>query len=250
MAEDKPLNQQHALVTGASSGIGYAIAEALLEAGAKVALSARRSERLEALAGRFPAESSLVCPADLRSEAAIAKMFERIRSAWGGIDILINSGGLGRNAPLTERATDAWREMLEVNVLGLCICTSEAIADMRERGDDGHVVHVSSMAAHRVPGGSGVYSATKYAVRALTEALRKELRGAGSNIRVSSVSPGFVETEFAEVYHGSPDAAQKSYGQFKVLEAKDVADTVLHIVTAPKHVAIHDVLMRPTEQRT
>ena len=185
---------------------------------------------------------------DLRVEKEIVAGFKAVRQAWGGVDILINSGGLGLKAPLVEGPSEAWREMLEVNVLGLCICTREAISDMRRRGDRGHIVHVSSMAGHRVPGGSGVYSATKFAVRALTEGLRKELRDLESNIRVSAVSPGFVETEFAEIYHGSPDAAERTYSRFKVLQAEDVAATVVHLLKAPDHVAIHDVLMRPTHQ--
>jgi NADP-dependent 3-hydroxy acid dehydrogenase YdfG len=107
-------------------------------------------------------------------------LFGAIREKFGGVDVLVNNAGLGHDAPLTSGATDEWREMLELNVLALCICTREAIADMRRRGDDGHVVHVSSLAAHRVPPGSGVYAATKFAVRALTEALRQELRALGS----------------------------------------------------------------------
>lgn len=250
MASSSSLRGRVALVTGASSGIGRAVAEALLERGARVALSARRRDRLEAVAAGYGEQQTMVCPADLRQERDIEQMFSAIREAWGGVEVLINSGGLGRSASLVDGSADAWREMLEVNVLGLCICTREALSDMRRQGDRGHIVHVSSMAAHRVPGGSGVYSATKYAVRALTEALRKELRALGSPIRVTAVSPGFVETEFAEVYHGTPDAAEKTYGRFKVLEATDVADAILHALEAPPHVAIHDVLMRPTEQPT
>lgn len=123
-------------------------------------------------------------------------------------------------------------------------------ADMRSRGDDGHVIHISSMSAHRVPAGSGMYSATKFAVRALTEGLRQELRKMRSDIRVTALSPGYVETDFAEVYHGSSDAAEKTYGKFKVLQPEDVASTMIHVLHAPPHVAIHDVLMRPTRQPT
>ena len=239
-----------ALVTGASSGIGRAIAMALLDRGACVALLARREEPLNELASRHPHGKVLALPADLRREREILSAFEAIRDTWGGVEILVNAGGLGRKAPLTEGPSEAWREMLEVNVLGLCICTREAVADMRRRGDTGHVVHVSSMSGHRVPGGSGVYAATKFAVRALTEGLRKELRELDSQIRVSAVSPGFVETEFAEIYHGSAEAASRTYGRFKVLEATDVASTVMHVLETPSHVAIHDVLMRPTEQES
>ena len=248
MPKQQKLAGRVAFVTGASSGIGYAVAQSLLQEGAKVALSARRADRLQELARAFPDEQTIVVPADLRREEDILTAFKAVREAWGGVDILVNSGGLGRKAPLTSGATDAWQEMLEVNVLGLCVCTREAVADMRSRQDDGHVVHVSSMAGHRVPGGSGVYSATKYAVRALTEGLRQELRDLGSSIRVTAVSPGFVETEFAEVYHGSPKASERTYGRYKVLQSEDVAATELHVLKAPPHVAVHDVLMRPTEQ--
>jgi NADP-dependent 3-hydroxy acid dehydrogenase YdfG len=138
--------------------------------------------------------------------------------------------------------------MLEVNVLALCVCTREAVKDMRARGDAGHVIHVSSMAAHRVPAGSGVYSATKYAVRSLTEGLRQELRALESGIRVTAISPGFVETEFAERYHDSREAAAKTYGRFKVLEDGDVAEAIAWALAAPAHMQVHDVLIRPTDQ--
>jgi NADP-dependent 3-hydroxy acid dehydrogenase YdfG len=246
----KPFEERVALVTGASSGIGRAVADALLDRGARVALLARRRDRLEDLAKDHDAARTLVCPSDLRREEEIRRAFERVRATWGGVDIVVNAGGLGRRAPLVEGDADAWREMLEVNVLGLCICTSEGVRDMRRRGDDGNVVHISSMSGHRVPGGSGVYAATKFAVRALTEGLRKELRQLGSNIRVTAVSPGFVETEFAEVYHGSTEAAEQTYGRFQVLQPQDVAAAVLYAIEAPPHVAVHDILMRPTEQPT
>jgi NADP-dependent 3-hydroxy acid dehydrogenase YdfG len=249
-----------ALVTGASSGIGRAIAERLaIDLGMKLAICARRGERLELLAAAIrtarPEAEILSIPCDLRDEQAILAMFEQIREApgFGGVDVLINNAGLGREAPLTSGSTEDWREMLELNVLALCICTREAVTDMRRRGDQdgygGQVIHVASMASHRVPPGSGVYSATKYAVRSLTEGLRLELRELESDIRVGAVSPGFVETEFAKVYtHGDEDRARKTYSRFPVLQAADVADTVVHMLAAPAHVQIHDVLMRSTRQ--
>lgn len=246
---DKPLDECVALVTGASSGIGRAVAQALLNRGTRVALLARRRDRLEELAATAPdAQRALSCAADLRREDDILRAFDAIRAAWDGVDIVVNAGGLGRRAALVDGDTSRWREMLEVNVLGLCICTREAISDMRRRGDQGHVVHVSSMAGHRVPPGSGVYSASKFAVRALTEGLRQELREAGSRIRVTAVSPGYVETEFAAVYEDSTEAAERTYGRFKVLQAEDVASTVMHALEAPSHVDIHDILMRSSEQ--
>jgi NADP-dependent 3-hydroxy acid dehydrogenase YdfG len=241
-----------ALVTGGSSGIGRAIAERLAAAHMRVVICARRGPRLHDLAERLGARGADILPVavDLRREGDIAALFARIRSEWGGVDVLVNSAGLGHAAPLVSGATEAWREMLEVNVLALCVCTREALHDMRQRGDDGHVVHISSMAAHRVPPGSGVYAASKYAVRALTEGLRAELRELGSGIRVSSVSPGFVETEFAGAYHKDEEKARLTYSRFKVLEPSDVAEAVAYLLGQPGHVQVHDLLLRSTAQPT
>ncbi|HEY8427047.1 MAG TPA: SDR family NAD(P)-dependent oxidoreductase [Sandaracinaceae bacterium] len=239
-----------ALVTGASSGIGRATAARLAREGMRIAICARRVDRLEGLAAELRAAGAdvLVQPTDLRDERSIDALFSAVRERFGGVDVLVNNAGLGRAAPLTSGATEHWREMLEVNVLALCICTREAIRDMRARGDDGHVIHVSSMAAHRVPPGSGVYSATKFAVRSLTEGLRQELRELRSGIRVTAISPGFVETEFAERFHGSAEAARETYSRYRVLRDEDVAETIAWVLAAPPHMQVHDVLMRPTHQ--
>jgi len=239
-----------ALITGASSGIGAAVARQLSGAGLRVVLAARREDKLAALAAELGgADRAVAVGVDLRDEAAILAMFQTIRSQWGGVDVLVNNAGLGHKAPLLAGETAMWREMLEVNILALCVCTREAVRDMR-RTETGQVIHISSMSAHRVPPGSGVYSATKFAVRSLTEGLRSELRAAGSNIRVAAVSPGYVETEFIEKYHRSADAARDIFERFEVLQADDVAATVLHILEQPEHVQVHDVLMRATAQPT
>jgi 17beta-estradiol 17-dehydrogenase / 3beta-hydroxysteroid 3-dehydrogenase len=236
-----------ALVTGGSSGIGESTARRLAREGLQVAICARREERLRDLAEEIGA---FAVPADLRDARSIDALFGVLRERFGGVDVLVNNAGLGYDAPLVSGDTERWRETLEVNVLALCICTREAISDMRRRGDEGHVIHVSSMAAHRVPLGSGVYAASKYAVRALTEGLRAELRELGSAIRVSAISPGYVETEFAAVYHGSQDVARETYARFKVLEADDVADAIAYVLGAPPHMQVHDLLLRPTDQKT
>ncbi|HWB81382.1 MAG TPA: SDR family NAD(P)-dependent oxidoreductase [Nannocystaceae bacterium] len=235
-----------AIVTGASSGIGEAVAKMLAREGMKVAMLARRVERLQATAKEMSDALAIGC--DVRDEAQILAAFAEVRARWGGVDLLVNNAGLGRVAPLSSGSTEAFREMLEVNVLALAICTREAVTDMKRRDVAGHIVHVSSMAAHRVPAESGMYAARKFAVRGLLEALRKELRAEDSPIRVSAVSPGYVRTEFAQVYSGDPDAAAHTYGRFTVLEPDDVAELVRTIVTAPPHVQVHDVLVRSTDQ--
>jgi NADP-dependent 3-hydroxy acid dehydrogenase YdfG len=187
---------------------------------------------------------------DLRQESDILQLFESIRQTWGGVDVLVNNAGLGHKEPLMAGNTESWREMLDVNVLALCICTREAIQDMQARNGDGHIIHISSMSAHRVPKGSGMYSATKFAVRSLTEGLRQELREANSSIRVSSISPGFVETEFAEKYTKSAETAQKIYSQFPVLQPDDIAEAVWYALSQPPYVQVHDILVRPTAQQS
>lgn len=241
-----------ALVTGASSGIGRAVAATLGAHGMKVAVSARRRDRLEELARdiaeKSPGVEVLTHACDLRDVGQIDGLFAAVRERFGGVDVMVNNAGLGRKANLMDGETEHWREMLDVNVLALCVCTREAVRDMRSRGDDGHVIHIASIAGHRVPPASGVYSASKFAVRALTEGLRQELRDAESGIRVSAVSPGLVETGFAENYYGSSEANARVYGRFPVLQAEDIAETVRYLLSCPPHMQVHDVIMRPTRQ--
>lgn len=252
-----------AMITGASSGIGAAIAQRLAKEGYRLALCARREKRLEQLkadcivngqAAGLTDQDILIQAVDLREEPQILSFFDQVRQQWGGVDVLINNAGLGHKEPLMTGKTEAWRDMLEVNVLALCICTREAIRDMCDRSEyrnyPGHIVHISSMSAHRVPGGSGVYAASKFAVRALTEGLRQELRAADTDIRVSSISPGFVETEFAEKYHNSAEKAHEVYGQFSVLQPQDIAEAVWYVLSQPAHVQVHDILVRPTQQKS
>ena len=242
------------LVTGASSGIGAEAARALATAGASLVVTARRRDRLDALVAELVRRDAkvLAVAADMRREDDIVGCFAAARERFGGVDVLVNNAGLGRAAPISSASSELWREMLEVNVLGLAIATREAIRDMERRGTAGHVVNVASMAAHRVPGpDSGMYSATKFAVRALTEGIRQELRARQSAIRVSRGSPGYVATEFADVFAGKPGAtaALQARLNVKMLEAEDVAQAIVWVLTQPAHVEVHDVLVRPTEQK-
>ncbi|MEL4897757.1 dehydrogenase/reductase SDR family member 11 [Crocosphaera sp. Alani8] len=244
-------SQKVALITGASSGIGEAIAHKLADENYRLVLCARRQEKLAKLTEKLKEKNSgiLTLKVDLRQEADILNMFNTVRNQWGGVDVLINNAGLGHKEPLMTGETEAWREMLEVNVLALCICTREAIKDMSDR-NQGHIIHISSMSGHRVPLSSGVYAASKYAVKALTEGLRQELREANKNIKISSISPGFVETEFAEKYNNSKEKAQALYSSFPVLKPQDIANAVSYILSQPDYVQIHDILLRPTQQKS
>jgi len=240
-----------ALVTGASAGIGRAIATRLAKAGYRVVITARRIHRLHALRDELLADDISVdtYQADVRDDAQLQGLFTFIREHYGRLDVLVNNAGLGRNASLLDGESSAWREMFDVNVIALSICTQHAVKLMREMEDRGQIIHISSMSGHRVPTGTGgMYSATKHAVRALTEALRRELRAQDSRIKVTAISPGFVETEFAEVMSGSRETAEAVYGRFPCLQPDDIASTVMHILAQPEHAQIHDVLMRPTQQ--
>lgn len=243
------LQRPVAIVTGASSGIGLAIARRLAADGYDLAICARREDKLAKAADMLRRQDINVLSqtVDLRDEAQILDFFAAVNAKWGQLDVLINNAGLGHKESLMAGKTAAWREMLEVNVLALCICTREAISLMQP-ANSGHILHVSSMSGHRVPAITGVYSASKFAVRSLTETLRRELREANSNIRISSVSPGIVETEFAEKYHQSAEQAEKTYGQFPVLQAVDIANAIAYALSQPEHVEVNDILIRPTQQ--
>lgn len=248
----RALRGELAIITGASSGIGAAIARDLCQLGMRVALIARRRSRLVELSEELKLRGgeAWAYPVDLRDTEALERTLSDIQRERGSVRVLINNAGLGHSAPLTAGATEQWREMLEVNVLALCVCTREATSQMRQSGDWGQVLHISSMSAHRVPKGSGVYSATKFAVRSLTEGLRRELRELNSLIRVSALSPGFVETEFAAHYHRSEERAHEIYSAYPVLSPLDVARQARFILTQPPHIQVHDLLSRPTLQES
>lgn len=247
-----------ALVTGASAGIGWAICTRLAFAGVRVVAVARRRERLEELqhtlleAGISMADFlPIVC--DVSKEAEVVALPRIIVKRWpnAGIDILVNNAGLGRNnSDLWDGSTASWVEMVSTNVLGVCMCTREAIQDMSRRNAYGHVINISSMSGHRVPPGSSFYSATKHALRALTEGLRLEARSREAPLRVTSISPGIVETEFHQTSRfGDKDAADKYYGSMKALQADDIAEAVVWALSAGDHMEVNDILVRPTAQR-
>lgn len=246
------LSGKAAFVSGGSSGIGRAIALALGERGVRVTICARRLERLDEVADqiREAGGEAQVVTADFSHPTAIEEAVGFAADHWGGqLDILVNAAGVALQASLSEGTTEDWRSMLDINVLALAVATREALKFFSsEQGGD--VINISSMSGHRVPGRGGFYSATKFAVRAMTEGLRQELRQAGNLTRVGSVSPGFVETELLDRYFESAGADRYQAIGYPILQPGEVARVVVEMLSLPRTAEITDVLMRPSQQAT
>jgi NADP-dependent 3-hydroxy acid dehydrogenase YdfG len=245
------LDGRVALVTGASSGIGEATALSLADEGAAVALVARRHDRLTEVAGRIESEGGRALPieADVSDHGQVEALVEQTAGQLGGLHILINNAGVMLLGPVEGADVEQWRRMIDVNLLGLLYCTREALPAMRESGG-GHIVNVSSVAGRQATLGAAVYNMTKWGVTGFSEALRQE--ALHSSIRVTCVEPGFVDTEL-QGHNEHPmvvEATQKMRDEIgKVLEADDIARAILYAVSQPDHVAINEVLVRPTKQR-
>jgi NADP-dependent 3-hydroxy acid dehydrogenase YdfG len=245
----RPLAGKVALVTGASSGIGEATAIALAEAGAAVAIGARRRDRLDALSAKLTGSGARVLTLDLdvTDEQACAAAVARTRAELGGLDVLVNNAGVMLLGTIVGADTEDWRRMLSTNVLGLMYMTSAAIEGMVEQGS-GDVVNVSSVAGRQARKGAGVYNASKWAVNAFSESLRQEVTGRG--VRIGLVEPGAVATELSS-HITQPEAKAASVQMaagMRTLQAEDIARAVLYLVTQPPHVAVNEVLVRPTDQ--
>jgi NADP-dependent 3-hydroxy acid dehydrogenase YdfG len=246
---DRPLSGKVALVTGASSGIGAAIAVALAEAGAAVAVGARRRDRLDALAGRLRDGGATVLTLDLdvTDERSCAAAIRRTREELGGLDVLVNNAGVMLLGTIVGADPEDWRRMLSTNVLGVMYMTHAAIDGMVEQGS-GDIVNLSSVAGRVARKGAGVYNASKWAVNAFSESLRQEVTGRG--VRVGLVEPGAVTTELTD-HITQPEAkaaSEQMYTSMRSLEADDIARAVLYLVTQPPHVAVNELLVRPTDQ--
>jgi len=245
----KPLDGRIALVTGASSGIGEATAVALAQAGAKVAIAARRRDRLRTLAERLApiGAEPLVLAADLLDEHAAQRIVVDTERHFGKLDILVNNAGVMYLEPVAEADLGRWRRMLELNVLSLIASTQAALAGMRGRRD-GHIVNVSSTAGRIANPNAAAYSATKFGVVAFSEALRREVYA--DNIRVSVIEPGVVQTELRDhIGHAATQASLNAWADnMRQLQPEDVADAIVFCVTRPPHVNVNEVLMRPTDQ--
>jgi NADP-dependent 3-hydroxy acid dehydrogenase YdfG len=245
----RPLDGSVALVTGASSGIGEATAVALAGAGAAVAIGARRRDRLDALSARLRDGGARVLALDLdvTDEAACRTAVARTREELGGLDVLVNNAGVMLLGTIVGADTEDWRRMVHTNVLGLMYMTSAAIDGMLEQGS-GDVVNLSSVAGRTARKGAGVYNASKWAVNAFSESLRQEVTGRG--VRVSLVEPGATATELSShiTQPEAREASRRMAAGMRTLQAEDIARAVLYVVTQPPHVAVNEVLVRPTDQ--
>jgi NADP-dependent 3-hydroxy acid dehydrogenase YdfG len=235
-------------VTGASSGIGEATALACAQAGAAVALAARRADRIEALAQRIEGEGgrALALQTDVSSEEQARAFVQRAHEQLGRLDVLVNNAGVMLLGPIENAPTEEWRRMIDANVYGVLYCTHAALPLMREQGS-GHIVNVSSVAGRFARLGSGVYNLTKFGVGAFSESLRQECVPLG--VRVTLIEPGAVTTELAS--HNRPEiqeAMRKRFEGVERLTAQDIADAVMYAICSPAHVGVNEVLVRPSGQ--
>ena len=242
-----PLDGRVAVVTGASSGIGEATVRGLSDAGASIALGARRTDRLQAVADTL-AGRTLVREVDVSDEEQARAFIQAAHDELGGLHILVNNAGVMLLGPVAEADTEEWRTMIGVNLLGLLYCTHAALPLIGSSGG-GDIVNVSSVAGRRADAGAAVYNMTKFGVHAFSEALRQEALHAG--IRVTTVAPGFVDTELQG--HNVNPLVRRTMERHReqigdVLHADDIAEQIVHAVSLPKHVCVNEVVVRPTGQ--
>lgn len=238
------------LITGASSGIGRAASIGLAKEGHHIAIAGRRLDKLQTLQedicdlnGKKP----IIIQLDVRDENQVSSSIEKLISSWNQIDVLINNAGLslGLN-PIYEGNLEDWDNMMNTNVRGLLL-VSKAVSNNMIQFNNGQIINISSIAGTQVYANGNVYCASKHAVDAITKALRIDLLHYG--IRVSSISPGAVNTEFSTVrFKGDVDRANEVYRGYKPLNAEDIASSIIHVVNSPTHVNINDIMITPTAQ--
>jgi NADP-dependent 3-hydroxy acid dehydrogenase YdfG len=255
MSPEPILDGTVALVTGASSGIGAATAKRLAAEGAAVAVGARRLDRLEQLVAEIAdaGGTAVAIESDVTDRAQAEDLVERTVKTLGRLDTVVNNAGVMLLGPALEAPVEEWERMVDLNVKGLLYVAKAAMPHLIKFADEAprlvtDMVNISSVAGRRARSNSAVDNATKFGVGAFSEALRQEVTE--RHVRVSLVEPGAVITELSS--HNRPEVLEEIKGRFGALErleADDIADAIAYIVTRPRHVAINEILVRPTEQR-
>ena len=243
------LQDKVAIVTGASSGIGYATAMALSKAGAKVAIGARRVDRLEDLAKKITDNGGEVYfqKLDVTKRDECDAFAKAVLDKWGSIDILVNNAGLMPLSFFKNLKVDEWDRMVDVNIKGVLYSTGAVISHMKEK-KSGHIVNLSSIAGRIVFPSGSVYCATKHAVAAFSEGLRQEF-SMRSKIRVTCIEPGVVETELNDtITDESLQGFVENTKKMEALQAEDIANAIVYAVDSPPHVNVNEIMIRPTVQ--
>jgi NADP-dependent 3-hydroxy acid dehydrogenase YdfG len=243
------LKNKVAIITGASSGIGYATSLTLSKAGIKVAVGARRTERLQELEKQIIKNNGeiLIQKTDVTRKSDCDSLVDVVVEKWGKVNILINNAGLMPLSYFKNGKVEEWEQMIDVNIKGVLYCTSAVVPYMLEKRS-GHIINISSVAGRVVFAGGSIYCATKHAIAALSEGLRKELSPT-YNIRVTCIEPGAVETELLEsITDESMTGFIQATKNMETLRSDDIANAILYAVQAPEHVNVNEILIRPTAQ--
>ncbi|HFV7803778.1 SDR family oxidoreductase [Staphylococcus aureus] len=227
------LTDKIAVVTGAGSGIGEAIATLLHEEGAKVVLAGRNKDKLQNVANQLAQDSVKVVPTDVTNKEEVDELMKIAQQTFGGLDIVINSAGQMLSSKITDYQVDEWDSMIDVNIKGTLYTAQAALPTMLEQSS-GHLINIASISGFEVTKSSTIYSATKAAVHTITQGLEKELAKTG--VKVTSISPGMVDTAITAAYNPSDR---------KKLDPQDIAETVLYALTQPKHVNVNEITVRP-----
>ncbi|HDZ5726605.1 TPA: SDR family oxidoreductase [Staphylococcus aureus] len=227
------LTDKIAVVTGAGSGIGEAIATLLHEEGAKVVLAGRNKDKLQNVANQLAQDSVKVVPTDVTNKEEVDELMKIAQQTFGGLDIVINSAGQMLSSKITDYQVDEWDSMIDVNIKGTLYTAQAALPTMSEQSS-GHLINIASISGFEVTKSSTIYSATKAAVHTITQGLEKELAKTG--VKVTSISPGMVDTAITAAYNPSDR---------KKLDPQDIAEAVLYALTQPKHVNVNEITVRP-----
>ncbi|MFF3380413.1 SDR family oxidoreductase [Streptomyces sp. NPDC002680] len=232
-----------AVITGASSGIGAATARSLHAAGYRVALLARRTDRIKALADEL-GDGAIAISADVTDRDALVAAADRVKQEFGGTDVLVNNVGVMLLGPFSAEQSDDYRKMIEVNLLGAITATEVFLDQIKDGGGD--LINISSVAGRVAGPGSGVYSASKWGVNGWSESLRQELL---PDVRVTLIEPGVVDTELPGhiTHEATRQGVQQAY-DVATVSAEDIAEVITFALQRPRHLAINEILLRPADQ--